>query len=55
MPDIDMDGVAECADLLRGAGLTETTDPDLCEATLLLLSAQNKDGSFGDIKYVGVY
>lgn len=41
---IDLDGVAECLDLLRGAGFTEITDPDLCEGTLLLLAAQNKNG-----------
>ena len=42
MADIDIDGVAECVDILRGAGYTETTDPDVCEATLLLLSHQNR-------------
>ena len=32
--DIDVDGVAECADLLRGAGMTESSDAELCEATV---------------------
>ena len=44
--EIDVDAVAECCDVLRGAGLTEAADAELCEGTLYLLATQKKDGSW---------
>jgi len=47
-PDVyvDIDGIAECCDCLRGAGLTEASDPMLCEGTLYLLRTQRKNGTW---------
>eukprot|EP01065_Artemidia_motanka_P015644 TRINITY_DN19383_c0_g1_i1.p1 TRINITY_DN19383_c0_g1~~TRINITY_DN19383_c0_g1_i1.p1 ORF type:complete len:590 (+),score=174.67 TRINITY_DN19383_c0_g1_i1:55-1824(+) len=46
MQYVDVDGVAEALDVLRGAGVTETSDPLVCEATLWLLRQQCLDGSW---------
>ena len=43
---VDLDGIAEIVDCLRGAGLTEASDPMVCEGTLLLLDFQRKNGSW---------
>ena len=43
---VDVDGVAEIVDVLRGAGLTEGSDPMVCEGTLYMLSQQRKNGSW---------
>ena len=43
---VDVDGIAEICDCLRGAGLTEASDPMLCEGTLYLLSMQRKNGTW---------
>ena len=43
---VDLDGIAEIVDCLRGAGLTEASDPMVCEGTLMLLSTQRKNGSW---------
>ena len=43
---VDLDGIAEIVDCLRGAGLTEASDPMVCEGTLLLLRFQRKNGSW---------
>ena len=47
-PDVyvDIDGVAEIVDCLRGAGLTEASDPMVCEGTAFLLSLQRRNGSW---------
>lgn len=39
---MDVDGISECADVLRGTGLTEGSDPLLCSASLWLLENQSK-------------
>lgn len=43
---LDVDGVAEVIDCLRGAGLTEASDKMVCEGTLLLLRLQQPNGSW---------
>jgi len=43
---VDVDGIAECADVLRGQGLTEATDRLLCEASVWMLGKQKKEGSW---------
>lgn len=43
---MDVDGIAECADVLRGTGLTEATDPLLCSASLWLVATQRKNGQW---------
>ncbi|KAK3238501.1 hypothetical protein CYMTET_51491 [Cymbomonas tetramitiformis] len=43
---VDVDGVAEAVDVLRGSGLTEGSDALLCEGCLFLLRVQSKDGQF---------
>ncbi len=43
---VDIDGVAEVCDCLRGVGLTEASDPMLCEGTLYLLNTQRKNGTW---------
>ena len=47
-PDVyvDIDGVAEVCDCLRGVGLTEASDPMLCEGTLYMLRTQRKNGTW---------
>jgi hypothetical protein len=42
-----MELVAEFIDIFHGAGLSESNDQGLCEATRMLLAAQNADGSWG--------
>merc|ERR1712070_937836 len=34
---VDIDGIGEVIDCLRGAGLTEASDPMVCEGTLFML------------------
>ena len=41
---VDIDGIAEVCDCLRGCGMTEASDPMLCEGTLYLLNTQKKSG-----------
>ena len=41
-----LDGIAEIVDCLRGSGMTEASDPMVCEGTLLLLDFQRKNGSW---------
>ena len=48
---IDIDGIAEVCDCLRGAGLTEASDPMLCEGTLFMLSMQRKHGDWPAIMF----
>ena len=43
---VDVDGIAECADVLRGTGLTEGSDALLCTASVWLVNNQRKNGSF---------
>lgn len=43
---LDIDGVAEVIDCLRGAGMTEASDKMVCEGTLLLLRLQRPNGSW---------
>ena len=43
---VDVDGIGEVCDILRGAGLTEASDPMLCEGTLYLLRTQRKNGTW---------
>ena len=37
-------------DLLRGAGMTESSDAELCEGTIYLLATQRRDGSWGKVE-----
>lgn len=41
---VDIDGIGECCDCLRGCGMTEASDPMLCEGTLYMLRTQRKNG-----------
>jgi len=43
---IDIDGVAEAMDVLKGCGQTEASDPLLAEASLYLLRMQGKGGGW---------
>jgi hypothetical protein len=43
---VDIDGIAEVVDVLRGCGLTEASDPMICQATICLLKIQNKVGDW---------
>jgi len=43
---VDVDGIAECADVLRGTGLTEASEPLLASASLWLMKTQRRNGSF---------
>jgi hypothetical protein len=43
----ELELVAEFIDIFHSAGLSESTDPEMCEATRLLLAEQNADGSWG--------
>jgi len=45
-PDVyvDLDGIGEICDCLRGCGMTEASDPMLCEGTLVMLNTQRKNG-----------
>ena len=45
-PDVyvDIDGIGEICDCLRGCGMTEASDPMLCEGTLFMLNTQRKTG-----------
>eukprot|EP00747_Dinoflagellata_sp_TGD_P208509 gnl/TRDRNA2_/TRDRNA2_81989_c0_seq1.p1 gnl/TRDRNA2_/TRDRNA2_81989_c0~~gnl/TRDRNA2_/TRDRNA2_81989_c0_seq1.p1 ORF type:complete len:572 (+),score=106.86 gnl/TRDRNA2_/TRDRNA2_81989_c0_seq1:105-1820(+) len=43
---VDIDGLAESVDVMRGCGLTDGGDPLLCSATLALLALQKRDGSW---------
>jgi hypothetical protein len=43
---VDVDGIAECADVLRGTGLTEGSDALLCTASVWLVNNQFRNGSF---------
>ena len=57
---VDIDGVGEIVDCLRGLGLTEASDPMVCQGTVWLLDQQAKNGSWPSIfaggkKGTGVY
>ena len=41
---VDIDGIGEICDCLRGCGMTEASDPMLCEGTLYMLRTQRKNG-----------
>ena len=43
---VDVDGVGEALDNLRGTGLTEVTDPMVCEGTVWLLETQLPNGAW---------
>jgi hypothetical protein len=43
---VDIDGVGEILDNLRGAGLGDASDPMVCELSVWLLDNQNDNGSF---------
>jgi len=43
---VDIDGLSEAVDVMRGCGLTDGGDPLLCSATLSLLALQQQDGSW---------
>ncbi|CAJ1367506.1 unnamed protein product [Effrenium voratum] len=43
---VDIDGLSEAMDVLRGCGLTDGGDRLLCSATLALLDLQQSDGSW---------
>lgn len=43
---VDVDGVGEIADCLRGLGLSETTDRMVCTSTVWILQMQRADGSW---------
>ena len=43
---VDIDGIAEVVDVLRGCGLTEASDPMICQATICLLKMQQKQGDW---------
>mmetsp|Transcript_41570 Transcript_41570/g.114514 ORF Transcript_41570/g.114514 Transcript_41570/m.114514 type:complete len:533 (+) Transcript_41570:57-1655(+) len=43
---VDIDGLAEAVDVMRGCGQTDGGDPLLCSATLVLLELQRPDGSW---------
>lgn len=43
---VDIDGLAEAVDVMRGCGLTDGGDSLLCSATLVLLALQRPDGSW---------
>jgi hypothetical protein len=57
---VDIDGIGEIVDCLRGLGLTEASDPMVCQGTVWLLDQQAKNGSWPSIfaggkKGTGVY
>jgi hypothetical protein len=43
---VDIDGLSEAVDVMRGCGLTDGGDPLLCSATVALLELQRSDGSW---------
>jgi len=43
---VDLDGVAEVCDVLRGAGATDANDRLVCSSSLWLLDQQNSNGSW---------
>eukprot|EP00746_Dinoflagellata_sp_MGD_P162543 gnl/MRDRNA2_/MRDRNA2_90154_c0_seq1.p1 gnl/MRDRNA2_/MRDRNA2_90154_c0~~gnl/MRDRNA2_/MRDRNA2_90154_c0_seq1.p1 ORF type:complete len:571 (-),score=97.22 gnl/MRDRNA2_/MRDRNA2_90154_c0_seq1:168-1880(-) len=43
---VDIDGIAELLDVIRGCGLTDATDPLLCEGTVWLLDRQQDNGAW---------
>merc|ERR1711907_25661 len=43
---VDIDGIAEAVDVLRGVGMTEANDPLLTEGSIYLLRTQNTNGSW---------
>jgi len=43
---VDVDGMAECVDVLRGCGQSEASDRLLTQGVLYLLRTQNPDGSW---------
>jgi len=43
---VDIDGLSEAVDVMRGCGLTDGGDPLLCSATITLLALQRSDGSW---------
>jgi len=43
---VDIDAVGEILDNLRGVGLTDGSDPMVCEASVWLLKQQKKNGQF---------
>lgn len=50
---VDIDGVSECVDVLRGAGLTEGSDRLLCEGVRWLLDEQKSNGSWAYTSHGG--
>merc|ERR1712183_279742 len=43
---VDIDGLSEAVDVMRGCGLTDGGDPLLCSATLAILELQKTNGSW---------
>ena len=41
---VDIDGIGEILDNLRGVGLTDGSDPMVCEASVWLLKQQKRNG-----------
>jgi hypothetical protein len=50
---VDIDGLAEAVDCFRCCGLTDANDPQVCTASVQLLSFQRKDGSWPTLLYEG--
>jgi hypothetical protein len=50
-PDVyvDIDGIGEICDCLRGCGMTEGNDAMLCEGTLYMLRTQRKNGMWPSV------
>lgn len=46
---VDIDGIGEVCDCLRGCGMTEGSDPMLCEGTLYMLRTQRKNGMWPSV------
>lgn len=43
---VDVDGVGEVVDCLRGLGLTEASDAMVCDGTVWLLEQQQRQGNW---------
>ena len=52
-PYVDIDGVAEIIDCLRGVGLTEASDKMVCEGTLFMLRTQRRAGDWPSVPVPG--
>jgi hypothetical protein len=46
---VDIDGIGEIVDCLRGCGMTEASDPMVCEGTLFMLRSQRKKGDWPSV------